>query len=169
VVLSPGAGGDVTHRRAIVTGFGSCRPWLLATLLILLSMAGRPAAQGAEVPPTVDLPPALGRVLKDYEAAWTARDAGALARLFTDDGYVLPNGHPPVRGREAIERFYTGRGGELSLRAFAFALEGDVAYILGGYTTAPGQPDLGKFTLTLRRTDRRWLIVSDMDSGNQRR
>ena len=46
--------------------------------------------------------------------------------------------------------------------------EGSVGYILGGYTSAKGQPDHGKFTLTLRQgSDGRWLIVSDMDNGNQ--
>jgi hypothetical protein len=74
-----------------------------------------------------------------------------------------------VQGRAAIERFYDGRGGPLLLRAFAFAINGDVAYVLGGYSTEVGRPDIGKFTLTLRRESRRWRIVSDMDSGNEQR
>jgi hypothetical protein len=57
----------------------------------------------------------------------------------------------------------------LSLRAFAFAAEGRVGYILGGFARQKGEPDNGKFTLTLHRAaDGRWLIVSDMDNGNQR-
>jgi ketosteroid isomerase-like protein len=33
-----------------------------------------------------------------------------------------------------------------------------------------GQPDIGKFTLTLRKdSDGRWLIRSDMDNSNRRR
>jgi len=32
-----------------------------------------------------------------------------------------------------------------------------------------GEPDGGKFTLTLRKAgDGRWLIMSDMDNGNSR-
>jgi ketosteroid isomerase-like protein len=118
---------------------------------------------------TVSLPPELARVLTDYEKAWQAKDASALAALFADDGFVLPNGAPPVRGRADIERHYTGQGGPLSLRALAFATEGAVGYIIGGYARQAGEADVGKFTLTLRRgAEGRWLIVSDMDNGNSR-
>jgi ketosteroid isomerase-like protein len=144
----------------------------LAQLFVLLGVAtAAVAAQAPDVPPppTVELPPELARVLRDYEAAWTRRDAAALARLFTEDGFVMANGRPPVRGRSAIEQHYTGAGGPLALRAFAFASEGSVGYILGGFSSERGAPDAGKFTLTLRKGgDGRWLIVSDMDSPNRR-
>ena len=109
-------------------------------------------------------------MLTDYESAWSSRDAKALAGLFAADGFVLPNGHPPVRGRAAVERYYTGQGGPLSLRALAFAVDGSVGFILGGFSRQMGEPDVGKFTLTLRKDkDGRWFIFSDMDSGNTRR
>lgn len=60
--------------------------------------------------PSVSLPPELARVLADYENLWLHRDSAALARLFTEDGFVLSNGSPMVRGRVAIERFYAGPG-----------------------------------------------------------
>jgi hypothetical protein len=64
---------------------------------------------------------------------------------------------------------YTGAGGDLSLRAFAYAAEGSVGYILGGFARKKGEPDGGKFTLTLRKDkDGRWLIMSDMDNMNAR-
>jgi len=118
---------------------------------------------------TVKLPPELARVLTDYEAGWQAGDAAALARLFAEDGYVLPQGQEPVRGRAAIEKLYTRKGSPLALRAFAYATNGDVGYILGGYGPEPGKPEDGKFTLTLRKENGRWLIVSDMDNPNRRR
>ena len=119
--------------------------------------------------PTVELPPELARVLTDYETAWAARDAKALAALFAEDGFVLPGGRPPVRGRTAIERHYQGQGGPLSLRAIAYATEGAVGYILGGYTSEKGKEDDGKFTLTLRKdASGKWWIFSDMDNGNRR-
>ncbi len=141
----------------------------IATLTIglLLPMA---AASGTPPEPTVALPPALARVLTDYEAAWSRKDATALAALFAEDGFVLPGGLPPVRGRAAIEKHYTGKGGPLALRAFAFAADGSVGYILGGFAGERGAADIGKFTLTLRKNrGGRWLILSDMDNGNQRR
>ena len=151
---------------------GIHRP-LIGRLLLLsvLLQAAAPVAQAPEpgLPPSIDLPPELSRVLRDYEAAWGQRDAAALARLFADDGYVMANGGPPVKGRAAIEKHYTGAGGPLSLRAFAYAADGSVGYILGGFTSQSGAPDAGKFTLTLRKdAGGRWLIVSDMDSPNRR-
>ena len=124
----------------------------------------------AEPLPTVSLPPDLDRVLRDYEQAWRANDVPALVSLFTTDGFVLQPGRPPARGHEALASVYKGQGGGmLRLRALAYATADSVGYIVGayGYGDAPG--DQGKFTLTLRRVGGRWLIASDMDSGNQMR
>jgi len=156
-----------------------------AGLLLLTHWAAMPAVaqpssarasgapQQAESPatlPTVPLPPELDRVLRDYEKAWGARDPQALAALFAEDGFVLPGGRPPVRGRVAIEQHYKGSGGPLVLRALAFATDGSLGWIIGGYTGTAGGQDDGKFTQTLRkRADGFWLINSDMDNSNRRR
>jgi ketosteroid isomerase-like protein len=127
------------------------------------------AAAASSGEPSVTLPPELARVLTDYEAAWKAGDAAALSHLFAEDGFVLPAGQAAVKGRAAIQRLYTQTGSPLSLRAFVYATNGDVGYIIGGYSAEPGKPDDGKFTLTLRKgNDGRWLIVSDMDNSNRR-
>ena len=141
----------------------------MLTMLVIAGLLAGPAV-GADDMPSVSLPAPLARVLTDYEAAWQKKDAAALAALFADDGFVLSSGVPPVRGRAAIEKHYAGQGGPLSLRAFAFASEGATGYIIGGFTRHKGDPDIGKFTLTLRKEqDGRWLIMSDMDNGNSRR
>ena len=146
---------------------------VLIVLLLVATIATNTRAEQATptvAEPTVTLPAKLARVLEDYEVAWAARDAAALARLFVEDGWVLPDGGTPVRGRAAIEKFYTGHGGPLALRALGYGTEGRVGYIIGGYARTAGAADDGKFTLTLRReSDGRWLIVSDMDSTNRRR
>ena len=144
------------------------RGWLLSMLLAAPALAQAPAAPTAALPPSVTLPADLARVLTDYETAWRAKDAAGLSQLFAEDGFVLSGGNPPVRGRAAIEKLYTGKGGPLFLRAFAYAAEGGVGYILGGYSGQAGGADEGKFTLTLKKgTGGRWLIFSDMDNGNQ--
>ena len=121
-------------------------------------------AQAPSPLPSVTLPAPLARVLTDYEATWRAKDAAGLAALFAEDGFVLSSGVPPVRGRSAIEKRYAGSGGPLALRALAYATKGSLGYIIGGFARQPGEPDVGKFTLTLRKgRDGRWLIVSDMD------
>jgi len=141
----------------------------LLSIVILLMPVPALAEDLPSAPlPSVQLPPELSRVLRDYEAGWRAGDGAALAELFAEDGFVLSNGTPPVRGREAIRRHYRGPGGPLVLRAFAYATDGTLGYILGGFSRKEGDPDIGKFTLTLRKSsDGKWLILSDMDNGNR--
>lgn len=119
--------------------------------------------------PSVELPPELDRVLRDYESAWTAKNGEALSRLFTEDGFVLPNGGPPARGRNAIRRTYAKAGGPLVLRALAFATEGPVGYVIGAYGRSAESGDTGKFVLALkRRADGRWMIAADIDNSSSR-
>jgi ketosteroid isomerase-like protein len=140
-----------------------------AVSVALILFAGAVGAQSAPQP-SVALPVELARVLRDYEAAWSAMDVTALANLFAVDGFVLSSGNEPVRGRAAIETFYRRQGGPLALRPFAFGMDAQVGYIIGGFAAMAGQPDIGKFTLTLRKDgDGRWLIASDMDNSNRRR
>ena len=146
------------------------RSLLLHIMLLVLGATSIAAQQPTESQPaSIRLPPSLARVLTDYERGWKAGDAAALAQLFTEEGFVLSPGQPPVKGRVAIQKLYTGPGSPLSLRAFAYAINGDLAYIVGGYSSASGVPDEGKFTLTLHKRNRRWLIASDMDNENRRR
>ena len=135
---------------------------------LVLSFA-TPAATEEPAPPlpAVALPPALGRVLRDYERAWQGRDAEALAELFAEDGFVLASFRPPVRGRDAIRAAYGSAGGGLALRALAYATEGSVGYIVGAFGRAPGAEDSGKFVLALKRVGDRWLIAADIDNSSR--
>jgi ketosteroid isomerase-like protein len=158
-----GTGKDTDANRRVFGG----------AICLLVSLGGVVGAGGAAdqdpVHPTVQLPPELERVLTDYEAAWRAKDEAALAALFAEDGFVLSGNHPPVRGRAQIEERYRDSGGPLSLRALAYAIQGDIGYIIGAYGRSDDGPDIGKFTLTLTKgEDGRWLIMSDMDNRNQR-
>lgn len=146
----------------------------LCITVLFLALNGRATAQQTErsatpVLASVTLPAELDRVLRDYERAWRAGDVTALVALFTDDGFVLQPGNPPVRGRAALTERYTGQGGgPLRLRALAYATADTVGHIIGAYGYGDDPADQDKFTLTLRRTPAgRWLIVSDMDNGSQ--
>ena len=66
------------------------------------------------------MPNVAGRLLADYETAWRAKDAAALAGLFAEDGFVLSSGHPPVRGRSQIQQHYSGQGDATHVRALRF-------------------------------------------------
>ncbi|WP_425478815.1 YybH family protein [Dokdonella koreensis] len=133
----------------------------------LLGQSAPEPVPSAEVP-GVALPADLDRVLRDYERAWRAGNAAALAALFAEDGFVLQSNRPPIRGRSAIRTAYEGNsGGSLRLRALAFSAGETTGYIIGAYGYGDGPGDTGKFTLTLRRAPGEpWLIFSDMDNAN---
>lgn len=141
---------------------------MIRTCCLVAALAG---ALPAEPPalPSLALPAEFDRVLRDYEKAWRARDAAGLAALFSEDGHVLAQGRSAVRGRAAIQAAYTGSGGPLALRGFAFGSDGRLGYILGGYGETADGPERGKFTLLLiRGAGDRWLILSDMDNPSTR-
>jgi len=136
-------------------------------ILLFFLLVGNAAAQNEIL--SVDLPPELDRVLRDYENGWRGGDSEALAAIFTPDGYVMSSGRPAVHGRDAIIKRYAGAGGSLHLRAFAFETSGDTGFIIGGYTYDPDDYDSGKFILALRRDESgKWLISADIDNSNSR-
>jgi ketosteroid isomerase-like protein len=151
----------------------SCRA-LAVVLLSILALLPAPA-RGQEAPParlpSVALPAELDRVLRDYERAWQAGDAAALTALFTDDGFAArPTGW--ARGSDAVRAGYENAGGDLRLRAHAFAAADSVGWIVGsyGYGEEAATVDRGKFVLALRRADDGpWRIVADLDGGNRPR
>jgi uncharacterized protein (TIGR02246 family) len=137
------------------------------TLVALPLAAQQPPAAASAQLPSITLKPELDRVLRDYETAWAKGDAPALAALFSEDGFVMQNGKPPVRGRAAIQAAYTGSsGGQLKLRALAVSTADTIGFIVGAYGYNDSS-DMGKFTLTLKRPrGGKWLIFSDMDNGS---
>lgn len=155
--------------------WGMPHPVVFAALLALLTASpahsqSPGSASPPEAPPAASLPPALDRVLRDYESAWRAGDGARLAALFTEDGLAVQSGSPLARGRTAIAGNITGPGGALQLTAYAYAASDEVGYIVGGYrypqTTGPG----GRFVLALRKgPDGRWLIAADLDNSGPRR
>lgn len=138
----------------------------LSLLLLSTSVLAITPAR-AQTPASVTLPPAMERVLRDYEQSWEKRDAAAVAELFHPEGYALPSGQAPARGRDAIRKAYTGHGGALRLRAITWSESGPLAYIIGAYRYGERTgPDQGKFVLVLRKAeDGRWLIAADMDNN----
>ncbi len=135
-------------------------------ILLLLGALLLAAPLVAQTPPSVQLPPAMERVLRDYERGWEQKDPAAVAQLFHPEGYALPSGKPPARGRDAIRAAYAGQGGPLRLRALAFSESGTLGYIIGAYRYGERTgPDEGKFVLVLRKVGGQWLIAADMDNG----
>lgn len=138
---------------------------IISVTILTLCLVQKARAQEVD---TVSLPADLQLVLDNYEKYWQTHDAHGLASLFTEDGFILRPGHPPVRGRNNIAKAYEGSGGGLHLVAYDYQQEGNSGFIIGGYSGNPSTPPSGKFTLTLKKVDGKWLIHSDMDNGNTR-
>ena len=138
-------------------------------LTLALLVACSAAQLSAQQPPSITLPPALDRVLRDYEQGWEKGDADAVARLFAPDGFALPNRKPPAKGHAEIRAAYQGNAGPLRLRALSFATADTVGWIVGAYAYGERtSPDIGKFVLALRKDRRgRWLIAADIDNSIQ--
>jgi ketosteroid isomerase-like protein len=135
----------------------------LGLALIIISVTSVQAQTIKEI----ELPSELKKVLTNYEKHWKNSDAKALASLFTEDGFILRPGYDLVKGRENIQTSYENAGGgDLVLRAYDYSVQGNIAYIIGGYTYGSRVKDMGKYTLTLKKVDGKWLIHSDMDNGN---
>jgi ketosteroid isomerase-like protein len=155
--------------RTSVVLFGSVAAILVAGLVPETYRVRSEAKAQAQAPaplPTVDLPPELNRVLRDYERHWKANDGAALSALFTDDGFINRGGW--IRGRDAIRQAYASSGGDLRLRALGYAAGDTVGYIVGGYRYGDSPTDGGKFILALRRAPRgEWKIAADLDAANR--
>lgn len=135
--------------------------------MVLVCVAFCVAPVGAQDHPSVPLPPALDRVLRDYERGWRTGAADSVAALFTADGFALPSGRAAAHGRAAIAATYAGPGGDLRLRALSWGTSDSVGYVVGAYRYGATGPDIGKFVLALRRNPGgRWLIAADMDNAN---
>ena len=112
--------------------------------------------------PSVDLPPEIDRVIREWERATKSADARAFAALFTEDGLMSqPNGW--IRGRDAI-RSAAGDipAADLRVRAHQFAAEDSVATVTGSLsdTSSSSVRDVARVTFTLRRAIGGWLITS---------
>lgn len=117
--------------------------------------------------PSVELPPELDRVLREYEQHWRGGNAEALVALFTEDGFVARRGGW-IRGQAGLRDALQRTSSDLRLRAVAYAVDERVGYIVGayGYGDQPGIPDRGMFILALRRgEDARWLVAADLDGA----
>lgn len=141
----------------------------LCVQAVVAATAAQPAPAAPAEPPAITLPPALDRLLREYERAWRDGDGARLASLFATDGVAVQSGRPLAQGRPAIASNIQGPGGALQLTAYAFSTSGTVGYIVGGFryphTIGPG----GRFVLALRMAaGGRWEIAADLDNAGPR-
>jgi uncharacterized protein (TIGR02246 family) len=114
-----------------------------------------------------------------FASAAEAGNAAGLAGLYLPDAHLMPPNAPAIRGREAVQKFWSGFTDAYQLRMSVTADEiegrGDLAYARGRYTLdatpkgkgSPPVHDVGKFLEILRRQpDGSWGYAVDMYSSD---
>jgi uncharacterized protein (TIGR02246 family) len=112
-----------------------------------------------------------------FVAAASRGDAWAMASVYADDAELLPPNAKPLRGRDAIERFWQG-GIEMGIQSVAIdthRLEsaGRLAYEVGTYTLQIGTngasaTEVGKCILIHRRLpDNSWRRAVEIFNWNE--
>src|SRR5262249_14905246 len=155
------------------------RRFLVLFLLIAASSFPLPARTVA----AADTSDAEAFVEQDLRTL-TGADPVEMAGLYAEDGLILPPSGVPVRGREAIQKFWSGNSRtSLSFRTLQKDVCGDSGFFVGTYSAResrsgrfyPASPFTllgsrssrismsGNFALCLRRgDDGNWKVASDM-------
>jgi uncharacterized protein (TIGR02246 family) len=140
------------------------RPFLLIVLVcvVVAYQSTRAQSPGAAAE--------VAKVSDAYVKASQAGDAKAIAALYAEDAIEMPPNQPLVKGRAAIEQYYTKQfGGTAKVQSFTLTrieskTSGDVGYEVGTYqqTITDGQNpmnDTGKYTVVLKRTGGAWKVA----------
>ncbi len=110
-----------------------------------------------------------------FGTAFAARDAGALAALYTEDGQLLPAGTPPVEGSEAIAAYWRGAfeaglsGADLATAEVFVGADGKTATEVGRYRLSAGDAvaDEGKYVVVWQSTPEGWRLHRDIWTTDQ--
>ncbi len=111
---------------------------------------------------------------KKFMGAFGRKDALALAKLYTQDGHLLPPASDVVMGREAIQAFWQGAldTGLAQAKLETVEVEGhrNTAIEVGKYTllSAGGQiADAGKYLVVWKLEGRSWKLHRDIWNSSQ--
>jgi uncharacterized protein (TIGR02246 family) len=108
-----------------------------------------------------------------FSAAAAKGDGAALTALYAPDGQVMPAGSDPIRGKEAIQKFWQGA---LDSGVAAIGLKTIEVFGHGPTVTEVGEYELrdkagkvldnGKYIVVWRHSDGAWKLLRDMFSTN---
>lgn|SRR5262249_7966020 len=94
-----------------------------------------------------DFKAAIEKAIAAWEKAFNAKDAAAVAKLYTEDATLLPPGSPAVKGRANIQSFFesfiSAGGSDAKLRVVQVESSGDMAYEIGAFEAVLPQPQGG--------------------------
>jgi uncharacterized protein (TIGR02246 family) len=109
----------------------------------------------------------------EFSAAVAKGDGAALAALYSPDGQVMPAGSEPIRGVDAIQKFWQGAldsgVAAIGLKTIEVFGQGRTATEVGEYELrgkAGKVLDHGKYIVVWRNADGKWKVLRDMFSTN---
>jgi uncharacterized protein (TIGR02246 family) len=139
---------------------------LCLAIVALVGFAMPSHAAGARV--------AIEAVNAKFAALVAQGNSAGMADLYAKDGAVMPVGSEPIRGSQAIAKFW---GGGLASGVAAVDLKTVEVYELGKTATEVGEYalrdkggkvlDRGKYIVIWSHEDSGWKILRDMFSTNQ--
>lgn len=117
-------------------------------------------------PPSNDAAPAIAKLNPEFMAAANAGDAARLAAFYTDDAFFMPPGAPAQHGHDAIRAawaaFFSAGKATVTLTTDTIIQSCDLATEIGHYTASGAINEKGKYAVTWRKVDGRWLIAVDI-------
>ena len=144
----------IVHRRMI---------GLLGSLLTLLCSASVMAA------PPPDVRVAIETVNQQLMSALARRDSAAIAKLYTEDGQVLPPNKEVIAGHQSIAQFWQGimDSGirDVELKTVEVVEHDDTAYEVGNYAIKGekgGTLALGKYVVIWMWEEGQWKLHRDI-------
>ncbi|HEV8679275.1 MAG TPA: SgcJ/EcaC family oxidoreductase [Stellaceae bacterium] len=110
-----------------------------------------------------------------FVAAFNKGDAAAVAAMYAEDAYVLPDKGEMARGRAAIEKFWKGAMEQLTVVSITaqdvLPLGRSAAREIGTFAlktkAQPPQDITGKYVVVWRKIGGKWLLATDIWNSNK--
>lgn len=120
---------------------------------------------------------AIAATAREFSARYMRGDAAGMTALYTEDGVIFPGGRPMIRGREAIQQYWTMPPGvqmvEHQTVSDSVVIVGNTAYDWGTFHSRvsrddePGNRGYGKYVIVWRRgDDGQWRMHLDIWNGS---
>jgi uncharacterized protein (TIGR02246 family) len=109
-------------------------------------------------PTAFDFRSAIEKAIVAFEKAADAKDAAALASMYTEDATLMPPGSPVVKGRKNIQQFWQGFIGsgasDAKMKIADVQAFGDTAYEVGSFDVNMPTPEGSK-----ARTQGKYVVI----------
>lgn len=111
----------------------------------------------------------IRRANDQFESAFANGDAASMAKLYTEDGMLLPTGSDFVKGPQAIQDFWKGAMNmgikEAKLNSVDVEQHGDTAIEVGNYALSgegSRMIDQGKYVVIWKQQKGQWKLHRDI-------